>query len=79
MKVKDTPQPDMSLKRHRSAPRASANKRKVLMDDTMVLHGEYVIFSDLVTLFVLIAIYFTKLVCSDGWYNNFFSEDKGGI
>lgn len=31
-----------SMKRARSAPRTGAAKRKVLMDDTMVLHGEYV-------------------------------------
>lgn len=32
----------VSMKRSRSAPRTSALKRKVLMDDMMVLHGEYV-------------------------------------
>lgn len=44
LKVKPTPPPTelTSLKRHRSAPRTSVSKRKVLMDDTMVLHGEYV-------------------------------------
>lgn len=31
------------MKRTRSAPRSGAPKRKVLMDDTMVLHGEYVL------------------------------------
>lgn len=42
LKVKPTPPPTeiTSLKRHRSAPRSSASKRKVLMDDTMVLHGD---------------------------------------
>lgn len=44
LKVKPTPPPSeiTSLKCQRSAPRTSASKRKVLMDDTMVLHGEYV-------------------------------------
>ncbi|KAL3520448.1 hypothetical protein ACH5RR_018597 [Cinchona calisaya] len=43
LKVKPTPPPPCeitSLKRHRSAPRTSTSKRKVLMDDTMVLHGD---------------------------------------
>ena len=46
LKMKPTPPPSeiTSLKRHRSAPRTSTSKRKVLMDDTMVLHGEYVVF-----------------------------------
>lgn len=44
MKVKPTPvvYEATSLKRARSAPRTVAAKRKVHMDDTMVLHGEYV-------------------------------------
>lgn len=47
LKVKETPQQGLPyLKRHRAAPRSSASKRKVLMDDMMVLHGEYVAFSD---------------------------------
>ena len=41
--MKPTPLEVASMKRARSAPRPSAAKRKVLMDDTMVLHGEYVI------------------------------------
>ncbi|XP_071921690.1 sister chromatid cohesion 1 protein 4-like isoform X4 [Coffea arabica] len=42
LKMKPTPPPSeiTSLKRHRSAPRTSTSKRKVLMDDTMVLHGD---------------------------------------
>ena len=50
LKMKPTPPaPEItSTKRLRSAPRASASKRKVLMDDMMVLHGEYVIFSVLI-------------------------------
>lgn len=43
------------MKRLRSAPRSSALKRKVLMDDTMVLHGEYVLYSLSITLFTLLA------------------------
>ncbi|XP_017977177.1 PREDICTED: sister chromatid cohesion 1 protein 4 [Theobroma cacao] len=40
-KMKPTPPPEIaSMKRARSAPRPSASKRKVLMDDTMVLHGD---------------------------------------
>lgn len=44
LKVKPTPRLSevTSTKRTRSAPRTGAPKRKVLMDDTMVLHGEYV-------------------------------------
>lgn len=44
LKVKPTPATSevASIKRLRSAPRTSSLKRKVLMDDTMVLHGEYV-------------------------------------
>lgn len=39
------PAPEIvSMKRSRSGPRSSTLKRKVLMDDTMVLHGEYVLF-----------------------------------
>lgn len=42
--MKATPTVEVaSLKRARPAARRSATKRKVLMDDTMVLHGEYVI------------------------------------
>lgn len=46
LKMKPTPPvPEtVSTKRPRSAPRSSVLKRKVLMDDTMVLHGEYVLF-----------------------------------
>ncbi|KAF3452275.1 hypothetical protein FNV43_RR02708 [Rhamnella rubrinervis] len=42
LKLKPTPPaPEIvSTKRLRAAPRASASKRKVLMDDMMVLHGE---------------------------------------
>ncbi|XVF41407.1 hypothetical protein PTKIN_Ptkin01aG0277500 [Pterospermum kingtungense] len=39
-KMKPTPLEVASMKRARSAPRPSALKRKVLMDDTMVLHGD---------------------------------------
>ncbi|OMO82611.1 hypothetical protein COLO4_22916 [Corchorus olitorius] len=40
-KMKPTPPLEVvSMKRARSAPRPSASKRKVLMDDSMVLHGE---------------------------------------
>lgn len=44
LKVKPTPRLSevTSMKRTRSAPRTGGPKRKVLMDDTMVLHGEYV-------------------------------------
>ncbi|KAK1402879.1 Sister chromatid cohesion 1 protein 4 [Heracleum sosnowskyi] len=42
-KVKETPQQGLPyLKRHKSAPRASASKRKVLMDEQMVLHGDMI-------------------------------------
>jgi hypothetical protein len=46
LKVKTTPPaPEVaSMKRARSASRPSAMKRKVLMDDSMVLHGEYAFF-----------------------------------
>ncbi|XP_059665649.1 sister chromatid cohesion 1 protein 4-like [Cornus florida] len=43
LKVKFTPPPEneiTSMKRPRSAPRVSASKRKVLLDDNMVLHGD---------------------------------------
>ncbi|KAA8538806.1 hypothetical protein F0562_025498 [Nyssa sinensis] len=43
LKVKPTPPPPpeiTTMRRHRSAPRVSSSKRKVLMDDTMVLHGD---------------------------------------
>ncbi|KAK6144951.1 hypothetical protein DH2020_021771 [Rehmannia glutinosa] len=42
LKVKPTPRLSeaTSIKRTRSAPRTGASKRKVLMDDTMVLHGD---------------------------------------
>ncbi|KAI3459095.1 hypothetical protein Pfo_015758 [Paulownia fortunei] len=42
LKVKPTPPLSevTSMKRTRSAPRSGAPKRKVLMDDTMVLHGD---------------------------------------
>ncbi|KAH1031760.1 hypothetical protein J1N35_043934 [Gossypium stocksii] len=40
-KMKPTPPLEVaSMKRARSAPRSSTIKRKVLMDDTMVLHGD---------------------------------------
>ncbi|GMI84534.1 hypothetical protein HRI_002122700 [Hibiscus trionum] len=40
-KMKPTPPLEVaSMKRARSAPRSSVTKRKVLMDDTMVLHGD---------------------------------------
>ncbi|XWS65243.1 hypothetical protein CRYUN_Cryun05aG0075900 [Craigia yunnanensis] len=39
-KMKPTPLEVASMKRARSASRPSATKRKVLLDDTMVLHGD---------------------------------------
>ncbi|KAI3470379.1 hypothetical protein Pfo_027042 [Paulownia fortunei] len=44
LKVKPTPRLSevTSMKRTRSAPRTGAPKRKVLMDDTMVLHGDMI-------------------------------------
>lgn len=40
-----TPQPHVTrMKCQQSAPRVSASKRKILMDDAMILHGEYVPF-----------------------------------
>ncbi|XP_057784471.1 sister chromatid cohesion 1 protein 4-like [Salvia miltiorrhiza] len=44
LKVKATPRPSeaASTKRTRSAQRTGAPKRKVLMDDTMVLHGDMI-------------------------------------
>ncbi|GAV83935.1 Rad21_Rec8 domain-containing protein [Cephalotus follicularis] len=44
LKMKPTPPvPEVtSKKRTRTTPRPSATKRKVLLDDTMVLHGKYV-------------------------------------
>ncbi|XP_074332143.1 sister chromatid cohesion 1 protein 4-like [Apium graveolens] len=43
LKVKETPQQSLPyLKRHKTAPRASASKRKVLMDEQMVLHGDMI-------------------------------------
>lgn len=52
LKMKPTPPPPemTSMKRPRSS-RVCASKRKVLMDDTMVLHGEYVLFCMIVTSF----------------------------
>lgn len=43
-----------STKRLRAAPRSTATKRKVLMDDPMVLHGEYVY----LTVFFYLGFYF---------------------
>ncbi|XP_047968637.1 sister chromatid cohesion 1 protein 4-like [Salvia hispanica] len=42
LRVKPTPPPSevTSMKRHRAAPRSGGPKRKVLMDETMVLHGD---------------------------------------
>ncbi|XP_052188097.1 sister chromatid cohesion 1 protein 4 isoform X2 [Diospyros lotus] len=45
LKMKPTPQPPsqiMQVRRPRSTTRTSASKRKVLMDDTMVLHGDVI-------------------------------------
>lgn len=43
LKMRPTPVLEAaSTKRLRPAPRSTATKRKVLMDDPMVLHGEYV-------------------------------------
>jgi hypothetical protein len=43
LKMKPTPPvPEKKPKRPRSTPRASAKKRKVLMDDMMVLHGDII-------------------------------------
>ncbi|KAL1552162.1 sister chromatid cohesion 1 protein 4-like [Salvia divinorum] len=42
LRVKPTPPPSevTSMKRHRAVPRSGVPKRKVLMDETMVLHGD---------------------------------------
>jgi len=63
------PAPEVaSMKRARSVSRPSAMKRKVLMDDSMVLLGEYVIFSCSTFHFTiylsLITIYNSKYLCS---------------
>lgn len=43
LKMKPTPPPAMTcMKRPRITPRVYASKRKVLMDDTMVLHGDVI-------------------------------------
>ncbi|XAR48362.1 hypothetical protein NMG60_11031172 [Bertholletia excelsa] len=45
LKMKSTPLPlpeITNMNRHRSAPRVSTSKRKVLVDDTMVLHGDII-------------------------------------
>ncbi|CAK9162291.1 unnamed protein product [Ilex paraguariensis] len=68
LKLKPTPLagPEiMSMKRPRSAPRITASKRKVLTDDTMVLHGEYVPFTALAIIHVPspIVLSFFSLVC----------------
>lgn len=47
-----------SVKRTRAAPRSAAPKRKLLIDDTMVLHGEYV------PPFFLLMSFLTFCVCS---------------
>lgn len=44
LKMRSTPVLEVATtKRLKSAPRSTTTKRKVLMDDTMVLHGEYVL------------------------------------
>lgn len=55
LKMKPTPpvREVASRKRARSAPQTNALKRKVLMDDTMVLHGEYVLFCKFVAFYIL--------------------------
>ncbi|KAF3507202.1 hypothetical protein F2Q69_00000682 [Brassica cretica] len=46
LKMRSTPVLEIATtKRSRAAPRSTATKRKVLMDDPMVLHGEYVYLS----------------------------------
>lgn len=53
LKLKPTPPYEItSIKRARVA-RTSALKRKVLMDETMVLHGEYVSFSMMVIFMII--------------------------
>ncbi|KAG2238805.1 hypothetical protein Bca4012_024101 [Brassica carinata] len=43
LKMRSTPVPEkVSTKRLRAAPRSTATKRKVLMDDPMVLHGDVI-------------------------------------
>lgn len=56
------PAPEVSTKRLRSATRSSVLKRKVLVDDSMVLHGEYVLFSMSITLATLINV--LTIICS---------------
>ena len=48
LKMRSTPVLEVATtKRLKSAPRSTTTKRKVLMDDPMVLHGEYVYLTDL--------------------------------
>ncbi|GER51329.1 splicing factor U2AF-associated protein [Striga asiatica] len=71
LKVKPTPPLTevTSMKRGRSVLRSRAPKRKVLMDDTMVLHGEYVLpFADNIIIFFLLFIYVLFLVLT---FSNF--------
>lgn len=56
----------ISLKRPRSALRVGTSKKKVLMDDMMVLHGEYVsyAFIRLCILDMIFKLYFISQVFS---------------
>lgn len=57
--MKPTPVLELATtKRLRSAPRSTATKRKVLMDDPMVLHGEYVFYLCFFLFFFYLSFYY---------------------
>ena len=61
LKMRSTPVLEIATtKRSRAAPRSTATKRKVLMDDPMVLHGEYVYLS-------LVFLYFSFYFIATGY------------
>ena len=66
LKMRPTPVLEpATTKRLRSAPRSTATKRKVLMDDPMVLHGEYVCLTVFLYLIFLYLSFFVPLLQVD--------------
>lgn len=57
MRPSPPPAEVVSSKRPRLTPRVNVLKRKVLLDDDMILHAEYVFFSMLVTVFLSLQSY----------------------
>jgi cohesin complex subunit SCC1 len=57
LRLGSTPNKSSLLKRQKMTPKSGVNKRKLQLDDAMVLHAEYVLSKSLLFAFIYIYLY----------------------